>query len=573
MRQAIVTATLLLLVLGLAIGCSFLDAAPIASFTYAPSDTRAPVTVVFDASASSDPDGIIVKYEWSFGDGASGTDRSTSHVYTTSGTYTITLVVTDDKGKTATLSATITVLPPHDADTEPTASFVASPRSFWVLPLTIQFEGSGSLAGQGRIVSYTWNFGDGTTGTGALVLHTYATPGAYTVSLVVINSQGATDSTAKTIQVSASRAGEGNIAPGASFTASMTSGTAPLAVHFDATGSSDSDGVISSYDWDFGDGGAGSGVATSHIYNTAGTYTVRLTVIDNEGGYGATTQTIQVTARGGENIAPNASFTASPTSGAVPVAVHFDAAGSSDPDGSIVSYGWVFGDGNAGSGVTTFHTYHNTGTYTARLTVTDNAGATGSATQIIQVTAAPIPAGPRAVLAASPTSGTAPLTVSFDGSGSSAGEGSIVLYSWSFGDGASGSGATIAHTYTSSGTYTVRLTVTDSGNATDSAVQTIQVAAPGPPPVALSFSGSAGMLTNPFTLPAGTYKATLTTTGFCIVHVIPVANPTHFDYLFNVFEGDATNGESKLYVSTGGSFMLEFSNVSAPFTLRFEEIG
>ncbi|MCX6096752.1 MAG: PKD domain-containing protein [Candidatus Bipolaricaulota bacterium] len=97
----------------LVVGCLLLNSAPVASFTFHLSQSVSPCTVALDASASHDPDGIIAKYEWSFGDGATGTDRSTSHVYTTSGTLTITLVVTDDKGKTATASQTITVLLPY----------------------------------------------------------------------------------------------------------------------------------------------------------------------------------------------------------------------------------------------------------------------------------------------------------------------------------------------------------------------------------------------------------------------------------------------------------------------------
>jgi hypothetical protein len=93
-----------------------------------------------------------------------------------------------------------------------------------------------------------------------------------------------------------------------------------------------------------------------------------------------------------------------------------------------------------------------------------------------------------------------------------------------------------------------------------------------PTPVVTSFSGDAGALTDPFTLPAGVYRATLTTPGYCIVHVVPVAVPDDMTYLFNCSAGDATAGESTLYVSDGSRVMLEFSNVSAPYSLQFEAI-
>jgi PKD repeat protein len=89
------------------------------------------------------------------------------------------------------------------------------------------------------------------------------------------------------------------------------------------------------------------------------------------------------------NPPPVASFTAIPTSGNAPLTVNFDASGSSDPNGTIVSYAWAFGDGQAGAGVTPSHTYTAGGSFTVTLTVTDDGGATASTTQVITVTAAP----------------------------------------------------------------------------------------------------------------------------------------------------------------------------------------
>ncbi len=251
-RKAATTVVLQVLVLVFVVGCFLLNSPPTASFTFTLSRRDPPCVVDFDASPSHDSDGIIVKYEWSFGDGSSGTGRSTSHTYTTSGTYTIDLKVTDDNGKTATKSETITVLPPYDVNAGLTVTFVAFPRSYLVPPLTIQFDASGSSSDQGSIVSYSWSFGDGSTGSGRIVLHTYPSAGSYTVSLTATDSQGATGSITRTIQVSMDGGVEGNIKPSANFTASPTSGTAPLAVNFDASDSLDPDGSITSYNWTFG---------------------------------------------------------------------------------------------------------------------------------------------------------------------------------------------------------------------------------------------------------------------------------------------------------------------------------
>lgn len=172
--------------------------------------------------------------------------------------------------------------------------------------------------------------------------------------------------------------GVGNESPTAAFTSSASG----LTASFDASGSADPDGTIASYSWNFGDGTpAGAGRTTTHNYAAAGTYQVRLTVTDNDGATGTVARTVTVTA---PNQAPAASFTVS----AADLRASFDASASSDPDGTIASYMWDFGDGTAaGTGVTVSHTYATAGTYTARLTVRDNDGATGTTTRQVTVAA------------------------------------------------------------------------------------------------------------------------------------------------------------------------------------------
>ncbi len=176
------------------------------------------------------------------------------------------------------------------------------------------------------------------------------------------------------------------------------------------------------------------------------------------------------------NQPPQAGFTVGPsTAGAAPFTVTVSSATSSDPDENIESYSWNFGDGATGSGAAASHTYTAEGTYTIVLTVTDKYGETDTATKIVYVT--PEETGPSASFTASPTSGTSPLTVTFNASDSTYDEGTIQSYSWNFGDGHTSSGITTSHTYSSSTakTYTVTLTVRGTDGETDTATTSVSV--------------------------------------------------------------------------------------------------
>ncbi|MBO0879066.1 MAG: PKD domain-containing protein, partial [Mycobacterium sp.] len=169
-----------------------------------------------------------------------------------------------------------------------------------------------------------------------------------------------------------------NLPPTASFADSENG----LTASFDASGSSDPDGSIAAYAWDFGDGGTGNGQSPNHTYGAAGTYSVTLTVTDNEGATDSVTHDVTVSAP--PNQAPTASFTHSENG----LTAAFDASGSSDPDGTIASYAWDFGDGGTGNGQSPNHTYGAAGAYSVTLTVTDNDGATDSVTHDVTASTA-----------------------------------------------------------------------------------------------------------------------------------------------------------------------------------------
>ena len=148
--------------------------------------------------------------------------------------------------------------------------------------LKCSFDGSGSADSDGTIASYAWNFGDGTTGSGATVNHTYAA-GTYTITLIVTDSAGAMSSQSNSVTVV-------NTPPVASFTSACSGVTCT----FNGSASADSDGTIASYAWDLGDGATSSGPIVSHIYATAGTYTITLTVTDNLGATGVQSTSVTV---------------------------------------------------------------------------------------------------------------------------------------------------------------------------------------------------------------------------------------------------------------------------------------
>ena len=249
--------------------------APTAAFT--PTVTNLDVSV--DGSASSDPDGALQTWAWDFGDGTTATGALASHSYAAAGTYTITLTVTDDGGASGTTTQDVTVAPAPNV--APTAAFTWSASE-----LTASFDGTGSTDSDGSVVGYAWAFGDGGTSTEPTPTHAYAVPGTYEVTLVVTDDEGATGTVSQDVQVDLTP----NVAPTAAFTSSV----AELTVSVDGSSSTDSDGAVAGYAWDFGDGASDTGATTSHTYAAAGTYTVTLTVTDDEGATGTVAHDVTV---------------------------------------------------------------------------------------------------------------------------------------------------------------------------------------------------------------------------------------------------------------------------------------
>ncbi|MBI5391840.1 PKD domain-containing protein [Candidatus Woesearchaeota archaeon] len=443
--------------------------------------------VSFDGSGSydTDPDGsgYIVSYEWDFtGDGITdATGVNPTFTFPGNGDYTATLTVTDNDGLTDTDSATVHIfvytLP--DFDFQPTAD-CGGPYAGSV-DESIAFDGSGSFINM-LPVTYAWDFGDGSTSTEEDPTHMYSAEGTYAVTLTVTDTDGDTDScsTTATITVPA------NSAPRVDCSTIPTTGTTDEAVALQVS-ATDSDGTVTEYDWDFGDGNIGSTPtdSTSHTYTTAGDYLTTVVVTDDAGATGSCSQNIIITDAPLPNNAPTADCSLIPSTADVLENVHFDGSGSTDSDGTLVNYDWDFGyldpSGNSMgvSGPTLSETdfgYAEAGVYAVTLTVTDDAGATGSCTASVDVTEVTpveedLPA--TAVASVTPNSGEPTLWVRFSSAGSSGNE--PLSYFWTFSEGGSSTLANPGHYYNKEGTYSATLTVTDADGDTDSDIVIVTV--------------------------------------------------------------------------------------------------
>lgn len=178
----------------------FIPQAPNAIATVSSTSGTAPLTVTFSGQGSTDADGTIVSYQWSFGAGGAMTTGATaSYTYANVGNYTAVLTVVDNDGLSSSQSVAINVV--AAANISPVAVASASTTN-GVAPLAITFFGNGSYDSDGRVASYSWNFGDGTSSTEMSPSKTFSAAGNYTVRLTVTDDRGASASSALSVSVS-----------------------------------------------------------------------------------------------------------------------------------------------------------------------------------------------------------------------------------------------------------------------------------------------------------------------------------------------------------------------------------
>ena len=336
----------------------------------------------------------------------------------------------------------------------PIAKATATPTS-GNSPLTVTF--SGSATSGTPPYTYSWSYGDGSAmSTAQNPVHVYNSSGTYAAKLTVTDSASQVGAASVSITVTSPSP------VSASAQGTPTTGSAPLTVAFSGSGSGGSPPYT--YAWAFGDGSLGSGASASHTYTTAGSYTAVLTVSDSAGGSATANVAITVT---GPAPPLSVNATASPSSGVVPLTVTLTAVTSQGTAPYTAT--WKFGDGTSGTGMSVTHVYSTAGSYLPSVTVTDSKGRVGSASTSVSAqsngTGPPPPLV--VIVTANPTLGGTPLSVNASAS-ISGGTGTYSSILWNFGDGATGSGNPVSHRYTTGGTFSLSVTVTDSKGTSSS---------------------------------------------------------------------------------------------------------
>ena len=391
-------------------------------------------------------------YLWDFGDGTTSTQFNPVHTYSLDGTFTITLIVTNAFGCSdqKIQNQYITVFPKPVLEITSNYTSSCDPSTVYTFDCTST-----------GINTYHWSFGDGQTSTSSNPSHTYSGAGQYNVSLIATDIHGCTDTTDEPININV---GSSYLA---SFSTSNDTGCAPFQTQFHNTTAN-----ASSVTWLFGDGTTSNQLDPIHIYQNPGTYSVTFIVETSNGCSDTLTKVNHIVA----GITPSVDFSYTTPVGCSPITVYFTNLSS-----NYDSCKWNFGDGTYSTLVNPSHTYTGNGTFNVALKCWGPTGCTKSKlkTGIISVSTS------RALFAANPRVGCPPLNVNFTNFST----GNQLTYLWDFGDGTTSTQQLPTHTYTTSGTFTVTLLVTDSAGCTSTLtkqayIQTVNPAAGyvAPPP-------------------------------------------------------------------------------------------
>lgn len=400
-----------------------------ADFSATPISGCAPLLVNFTDLSAGNP----VYWKWDLGNGTISYLQNPSVTYFNPGQYTIKLVVQNAAGD----SSVITKQQYISIFAQPAVAFGGTPLT-GCAPLLVNFTDQ-SVPGSGIITQWQWDLGDGTLSSVQNPSNIYTLPGSYNITLRITNSFGCNKLLTKTQYITVADAVTADFS-----SATISACQAPFTVNFQNLSSGS--GALT-YQWKFGDGGTSTAANPSHTYNSAGSYTVTL-ITANSAGCADT-----IVKNNFINIGNyNASFT-SLSSACVNSQVNFTS--TSVPAPSAVT--WDFGDGTTSTLLNPVKAYSTTGTYSIRL-IGDFGGCFDTAYSSITIFAKPTAAFTAPVT----TACKPPLTVNFNNTSTGA-----VSYNWDFGDGGTSTLRNPAHTYTTNGSFTVRLIVTNANGCMD----------------------------------------------------------------------------------------------------------
>jgi PKD repeat protein len=411
--------------------------------------------IYFSSSGSFDPNGDPLEYYWSFGNGESSSETSPSILYSESGTYSVTLTVTDHDLESSTDTTTCIIKDPTPKSTPSSSRVLPPPNekpvamiegpSIGEIGISILFSSNGSYDPEGGVITYRWDFGDGITSIEENPTHIFADAGTYEVILTIYDEEGKKDTYNTEITIL-----NPNIPP-IIILGIPSTGKTNESLQFTSDECYDPDGEIKQYVWDFGDYVTKYIDHPLHSYRSSGIYDVSLTVTDNRGT--TTREVTSITIH--DNVSP-IPVIIGPNVTKIGQAVDFSANSSYDTDGEIIEYAWDFGDGATSYLAETQHIFTEDGEKTITLILTDNNQDKNDAFTVINVSANV----PPEIHVATYRTGIVFKEMVFN-SESIDTDGEIVSTFWAFGDGETALGDTAIHNYTTPGTYLGSISVTD----------------------------------------------------------------------------------------------------------------
>lgn len=475
---------------------------PTAAYTATPLITCAYQPVAFTDSST----GNVTSWFWDFGDGATSIQQNPQHVYTDTGVFTVMLIVMNNGCPDTLIKEDYVQITPPIADFRTDFS-CSNPRVRNFTDASIGAD------------TWNWDFGDGQTSTQQSPSHTYANPGAYTVTLVVFNNlTGCSHEKSISFNV---------IDEIPDFTALPRTICKKDTVHFNTAGINAAN--ITSYAWTFGNGATATTASANIIYNNPGSYDVRLIITDLAGCKDTLIRPQYIRVNG-----PSASFTSAVAGTCFNSSVLFSDNSTTDGVNPIVRWIWNYGDGvidtlTAGPFQ---HTYVNPGLYTVRLMVTDASGCSDGRTRPNMITIS----RPQANFRTADTSTCPNRTVTFVNTSTGPG----LTYLWNFGDGNTSTVAAPVHNYLANGTYSVKLVITDQYGCRDSVTRSNYVTVRSP---LARFTVSDSVSTCPplvvdFTNASTNYTTLLWDFGDGTSSINP--NPSHFYSISGVYMAKLT---------------------------------